>query len=78
LKMFTKTLKIQEVFQGDLMVDNEHVEAVKYYLEKEGIWNYFKECIIVQVEETLWIVDGMILRCPIGEIPIIFERWFNG
>jgi len=60
------------------MVDNEHSEAVKYYLEKEEIWDYFKECIIVQVEETLWIVNGMILRCPRSDIPIIFERCFNG
>ena len=78
MKMFTKPLKIQEMFQGDLVMDNEHTRAVEYYLEKEGIWDYFKECIIVQVEETIWIVDGMILKCPISDIPIILERWFNG
>ena len=78
MKMFTKILKIQEMSQGDLVMDNEHAEAVAYYLEKEGIWNSFKKSIIVQVGETLWIVDGMILRCPRSEIPIIFERWFNG
>ncbi len=78
MKIFTKTLKTREVPQGDLMMDNEHTKAVEYYLEKEEIWDYFKKCIIAQVGETLWIVDGMILRCPIGDIPTILERWFNG
>ena len=38
--MFTEELRILEMFQGELMVYNEHTRAVDYYLEKERRWNF--------------------------------------
>ena len=43
-------------------MDNDHTKVIEYYLEKKRMWNYFKECIIAQVAEPLWIVDGLILK----------------
>lgn len=38
-----------------------HTEVIDYYLRKERQWDFFKRCIIVKLNGSLWLINGIIV-----------------
>lgn len=56
--MCIKSVKAPGQSQSEML----HTEAIDYYLKREGYWNFFINCSIIKLSESLWMINGNIIR----------------